>query len=72
MSNEQKESPPDSRDELSNNVKSSTDPKYIPIYCEICLMWLNGEDQMKDHKIGKKHKKNYELLIARRMALMFG
>ena len=28
------------------------------VYCEICLMWLNGSTQWEDHLIGKKHKKN--------------
>ena len=27
-------------------------------YCEDCEMWLNGLTQWKDHKIGKKHRKN--------------
>ena len=35
-------------DSLSENV----------IYCEDCEMWLNGQRQWEDHKIGKKHKKN--------------
>ena len=35
-------------DSLSENV----------IYCEDCEMWLNGQLQWEDHKIGKKHKKN--------------
>ena len=28
------------------------------IYCEDCEMWLNGQLQWEDHKVGKKHKKN--------------
>ena len=35
-------------DSLSENV----------IYCEDCEMWLNGQLQWEDHKVGKKHKKN--------------
>ena len=30
----------------------------MPVYCAPCQTWLNGERQWKDHKIGKKHKKN--------------
>ena len=27
-------------------------------WCEICEMWLNGETQVDDHRIGKKHRRN--------------
>jgi hypothetical protein len=27
-------------------------------FCDVCDMWLNGEPQMEDHLIGKKHRKN--------------
>ena len=38
---------------------SSSRPDNSAIYCEYCEMWLNGPTQYEDHKIGKKHKKNY-------------
>ena len=32
--------------------------KFEAIYCKTCDMWLNGITQWKDHKIGRKHRKN--------------
>ena len=29
----------------------------VAVYCSSCDMWLPGNDQWEDHKIGKKHKK---------------
>ena len=37
---------------------TSIDTSGQAIYCKDCDMWLNGPKQWKDHKIGKKHKKN--------------
>jgi hypothetical protein len=28
------------------------------VWCPVCEIWLNGQTQLEDHKIGKKHKKN--------------
>ena len=27
-------------------------------YCDVCHLWLNGNVQAEDHKVGKQHKKN--------------
>ena len=29
-----------------------------PVYCDVCRMWLNGQMQWENHKIGKKHRKH--------------
>ena len=29
---------------------------WVPIYCEVCEMFVNGSDQYEDHLIGKKHR----------------
>ena len=28
-----------------------------PQYCEYCVMWLNGQTAMNNHKKGRKHKR---------------
>ena len=33
-------------------------PGYCPLYCHMCTMWVNGQGQMDDHVLGKKHRKN--------------
>ena len=33
-------------------------------YCRDCEMWLNGPTQWEDHKVGKKHKKNFKRQLA--------
>ncbi len=30
------------------------------VWCPVCEIWLNGQTQWEDHKIGKKHRKNVE------------
>ena len=35
-----------------------TDGIYDGIYCETCDCWLNGRDQIRDHKKGRKHSRN--------------
>ena len=32
-------------------------PPLDAMYCELCEMWLNGQGQLEDHKMGKKHRK---------------
>ena len=27
-------------------------------YCVVCEMWLNGESQLMDHRVGRKHRRN--------------
>ena len=27
------------------------------VYCDVCRIWLNGQTQWEDHKIGKMHRK---------------
>ena len=34
-----------------------TDGIYDGIYCETCEFWLNGRDQLSDHKKGHKHSR---------------
>ena len=35
-----------------------------PVYCRDCEMWLNSPTQWEDHKVGKKHKKNFKRQLA--------
>ena len=28
------------------------------IYCDVCTMWLNGDEQYRDHIAGHKHERN--------------
>ena len=36
-------------------VRPSELPTTCVIYCEDCQTWLNGPQQWKDHRIGRKH-----------------
>ena len=37
--------------------------------CELCQQLLNGESQLRDHRVGRKHLKNLRLLQRRAAAL---
>ena len=29
----------------------------VAVYCEVCVIWLNGPKQYESHSIGRKHRK---------------
>ena len=32
-------------------------PDSVAVYCEVCVIWLNGPKQYQSHSIGRKHRK---------------
>ena len=32
-------------------------PDSVAVYCEVCVIWLNGPKQYESHSIGRKHRK---------------
>ena len=55
----------DVKDELAL-APTSADPEHNgdAVYCRDCEMWLNGPTQWEDHKVGKKHKRNFKRQLA--------
>ena len=49
----------ESREEACAINTAPADDEGQFVYCEDCKQWFNGPRQYEDHKIGKKHKKNY-------------
>ena len=39
------------------NENQKLELPHVPVYCSDCQMWLNGQTQWQDHRIGKKHRK---------------
>ena len=41
-------------------MREQGDNKGFPraIFCDICLMWMNGPSQWADHQISKKHRRH--------------
>ena len=47
--------PASSQPELDHAAEPA--PDSVAVYCEVCVIWLNGPKQYESHSIGRKHRK---------------